>query len=194
MDSDQDAFHPLKLIDWHNWLKDNYKKSTGIWLVTYKKHTGKPRVEYEEAVEEALSFGWIDSKPRKLDDEKSMLWFSPRKPKSAWAGTNKARVEKLIADNRMTDYALELVEAAKKDGSWDFLTDVEAMIVPKDLEKEFDSYKHARSNFQSFPDGIKKGILEWIKQAKTEKTRTKRIEETALLAEDNIRAHQWKKK
>jgi uncharacterized protein YdeI (YjbR/CyaY-like superfamily) len=194
MNSYQDTFHPLKLIYWHNWLKDNYKKSTGVWLVTYKKHTGKPRVEYEEAVEEALCFGWIDSTRRKLDDERGMLRFSPRKPKSMWAGTNKARVEKLTAEGRMTDYALERVEVAKKDGSWNFLNDIEAMIIPDDLEKKFDNYKHARSNFQIFPDGIKKSILAWIKQAKTEKTRTKRIQETALLAEDNIRAHQWKKK
>lgn len=190
MNSDKGRLHLLKVDEWHNWLKANYKKSTGVWFVTYKKHTGKPRIEYEDAVEEALSFGWIDSKVRKLDDERSMQWFSPRKPKSVWSRTNKERVKKLIDEDRMTDYALVLVEAAKKYGSWDLLDDAENLIIPEDLGKQFDKYEHSRENFQNFPDGIRKNILSWIALARTEKTRKKRIEETALLAEDNKRANQ----
>ncbi len=193
MNPNKEKFHPLYLYEWHDWLKENYRKSNGVWLVTYKKHTGKPRVEYEEAVEEALIFGWIDSKPRKLDDERSMLWFSPRKPKSVWAGTNKARVKKLIAENRMTDHALKLVEDAKKDGSWDIITDAENLIIPEDLEKEFDKYELSRENFSEFPAGVRKKILSWIALARKENTRKKRIEGTARFAEDNKRANQWGK-
>ena len=193
MHPEKESFHALTIKDWHKWLEANYRKSSGVWLITYKKHTGKPRIEYEEAVEEALCFGWIDSKTRKMDDEKGMLWFSPRKPKSGWSRSNKERIEKLQNENRLTEYALELVEAAKKDGSWNKLDDVYNLVIPSDLEKEFSKYERARSNFENFPVSVKRGILGWIIQAKTEKTRKKRLEETARLAEDNIRAHQWKK-
>ena len=92
-------FHPHTRNEWRGWLKKNYAKAAGIWFVYFKKATGKPRVTYDEAVEEALCFGWIDSVPRKFDDERSKLLFTPRKPKSVWAKPNKLRVEKLIKEN-----------------------------------------------------------------------------------------------
>ncbi len=111
-----DAIHPLVLPEWSAWLADHYRTSKGVWLVTFKKATGRPRVEYEEAVEEALCWAWIDSVSRSLDADRGMLWFSPRKKGSGWSRTNKVRLEKLLAENRLSAHALEGVEAAKRDG------------------------------------------------------------------------------
>jgi uncharacterized protein YdeI (YjbR/CyaY-like superfamily) len=166
----------------------------GVWLISYKKATGKPRVEYNDAVEEALCFGWIDSKPNKLDDERSMLWFAPRKPGSGWSRINKERVERMIAAGLMTDVGLAKIEAAKQDGSWHALDAVEVLEIPTDLEEALASYASARKHFDAFPRSVKRGILEWIATAKRPETRARRIEETARLAEDNVRAHQWRKK
>lgn len=177
--------------EWRDWLAENHEQPDGVWLVTFKKATGKPRVEYDDAVEEALCFGWIDSKPRKLDDERSMLWFAPRKPKTGWSKPNKERVERMIAADLMTSVGLTKVEAAKQDGSWSKLDAVERLEIPDDLADEFAKYDHAATNFDAFPRSVKRGILEWILNAKRPPTRTKRIEETARLAEVNVRANQW---
>jgi uncharacterized protein YdeI (YjbR/CyaY-like superfamily) len=166
----------------------------GVWLISYKKATGKPRVDYNDAVEEALCFGWIDSKPNKLDDERSMLWFAPRKPGSGWSRINKERVERMIAAGLMTEVGLAKIEAAKQDGVWHALDAIEALEIPPDLEEALASYASARQHFDAFPRSVKRGILEWIATAKRPETRAGRIEETARLAEDNVRAHQWRKK
>lgn len=163
-----------------------------MWLISYKKATGKPRFEYDDAVEEALCFGWVDSKPAKLDDERSMLWFAPRKPRTNWSKPNKDRVERLIAAGLMTPAGLTKVEAAKADGSWTALDGVEQLEMPTDLTAALDQYPNARRNFEAFPRSVKRGILEWILNAKKPETRAKRIEETARLAEDNQRANQWR--
>ncbi len=95
------AVHPLSRAEWRAWLLENHGRSTGVWLVSFKKGTGKPRFEYDEAVEEALCFGWIDSKPNKLDATRSLLWFAPRKAKTGWSKPNKERVERLLAAGLM---------------------------------------------------------------------------------------------
>ncbi|NJO99084.1 MAG: hypothetical protein HC764_26390, partial [Pleurocapsa sp. CRU_1_2] len=161
-------------------------------LVSYKKETGKPRFDYNDAVEEALCFGWIDSKPNKLDAERSLLWFAPRKPKTGWSKLNKERAEKAIATGLMTQSGLAKIEAAKLDGSWNILDAIEALEIPPDLEEALATYETARLNFDAFPRSAKRGILEWISIAKKPETRAKRIEETAKLAADNIRANQWR--
>lgn len=186
------AVHPLTRTEWRAWLAEHHASSTGIFLVTFKKAAGKPRVEYEEAVEEALCFGWIDSKPQKLDDERSMLWFSPRKPKSGWAGPNKKRVERLIAAGLMLPAGLAKIEAAKADGSWSKLDAIEALEMPTDLVSTFERFPKSAEHFAAFPRSVKRGILEWIASAKKAETRAKRIEETARLAGDNVRANQWR--
>jgi uncharacterized protein YdeI (YjbR/CyaY-like superfamily) len=149
---------------------------------------------YDEAVEEALCFGWIDSKPNKLDDERSMLWFAPRKPGTGWSKPNKERVERMIAAGLVTPAGLAKIEAAKQDGSWAALDAVEELIIPPDLEAALDAYPSARAHFEAFPRSAKRGILEWIAQAKTAETRARRVEETARLAEVNQRANQWRQK
>jgi uncharacterized protein YdeI (YjbR/CyaY-like superfamily) len=187
------SVHPLSRAEWRAWLVENHTRTEGVWLVSYKKATGKPRFEYDEAVEEALCFGWIDSKGNKLDEERSLLWFAPRKAKTGWSKPNKERVEKLLAAGAMTPAGLAKVEAAKADGTWTALDSIEALEVPPDLAAALAGYPTATAYFEAFPRSVKRGILEWISTAKTAQTRAKRVEETARLAAENQRANQWRK-
>jgi uncharacterized protein YdeI (YjbR/CyaY-like superfamily) len=164
----------------------------GVWLITFRKASGKPRIEYDEAVEEALCFGWVDSKPNKLDEERAMLWFAPRKAGTGWSKLNKSRVEKLIASGLMTPAGLSKIEAAKKDGSWNALDNIEALKIPPDLAKALAANKTAQQYFNEFPRSVKRAILEWIASAKKPETRAKRIDETVSSAAKNIRANQWR--
>jgi uncharacterized protein YdeI (YjbR/CyaY-like superfamily) len=189
----RNSIHPKSRAEWRAWLEQNHAQPEGVWLISYKKATGRPRVEYDDAVEEALCFGWIDSKPNKLDEERSMLWFAPRKPGSGWSRPNKERVERMMAAGLMTPAGLEKVEAAKQDGSWQALDAIEALEIPPDLEAALAAYSSARQHFDAFPRSVKRGILEWISTAKKPETRAKRVEETARLAEQNIRANQWRR-
>ncbi|MFN8444727.1 MAG: YdeI/OmpD-associated family protein [Caldilineaceae bacterium] len=193
MELPTNSIHPLTRAEWRAWLEANHALSPGVWLISYKKASGKARFEYEDAVEEALSFGWVDSRPNKLDDEQAMLWFAPRKPGSGWSKPNKERVEKLIALQLMAPAGLAKVEAAKQDGSWNALDGVEALEIPADLATALANYPTATEYFTAFPRSVKRGILEWISNAKTAETRAKRIEETARLAAENLRANQWRK-
>lgn len=189
-----ESIQPKSILEWNKWLERNHSRANGIWLITFKQATGRPRISYDDAVESALCFGWIDSKPRTLDAERSMLWFSPRKKGSAWSKRNKERVEKLVAANRLHEAGLAKIEEAKQDGSWIKLDSVEALEIPSDLRKAFKSNLGSNSNFDAFPRSTKRAILEWIGNAKTEATRAKRVSETATLAAENIRANQWTKK
>ncbi|MEL6158546.1 MAG: YdeI/OmpD-associated family protein [Cyanobacteria bacterium J06627_32] len=163
---------------WRSWLAGNYTQSDSIWLVTYKKHTGDRYLPYDAIVEEALCFGWIDSLPRRLDEDRTMLLLSPRKAKSVWSKLNKSRVERLISEGRMMPLGLEKVEQAKANGTWTFLDDVEALVIPEDLAVALAGDEVARANFEGFSDSTKKGILQWIKMAKRSQTRQRRIKET----------------
>jgi uncharacterized protein YdeI (YjbR/CyaY-like superfamily) len=177
--------------EWRKWLSAHHTQKQGIWLVRYKKPDPR-HVSWSDAVDEALCFGWIDSQPRKLDDTRSMLLITPRNPKSAWSGINKEKVQKLIAEGRMAPAGLRMVEAAKASGTWDKLVAVEKMEMPPDLVKAFAAAKEAKQNFDAFPPSTKRGILDWISQAKRPETRAARIEETVTKAKDNIRANQWR--
>jgi uncharacterized protein YdeI (YjbR/CyaY-like superfamily) len=177
---------------WRKWLKQNHSRAEGVWLISYKKGTGKPRFDYDEAVEEALCFGWIDSKPNKLDDERSMLWFAPRKARTGWSKINKARAEKMIEAGRMAPAGLAKIEAARRDGTWNALDTIEALEIPPDLATALAVNSVARQHFDAFPRSAKRGILEWIANARKPETRAKRVEETARLAAENIRANQWR--
>jgi uncharacterized protein YdeI (YjbR/CyaY-like superfamily) len=188
----ENSTHPYTRGEWRAWLEENHTRPKGVWLISYKKASGKPRFEYDEAVEEALCFGWIDSKANKLDEERSVLWFAPRKSGTGWSKPNKERVEKLLAAGLMAPAGLAKIEAAKADGSWYALDGVEALEIPPDLGQALDATPPARVNFEAFPRSTKRGILEWILNAKQPATRAKRIEETARLAAQNKRANQWR--
>ena len=114
-----------------------------MWLVSYKKATGKPRFDYDEAVEDALCFGWIDSKPNKLDAERTLLWFAPRKPGTGWSRPNKLRVERMLSAGLMAEAGLRKVEQAKMDGSWEKLDAIEELTIPDDLAKALNAYPNA---------------------------------------------------
>lgn len=177
----------LDRVSWRDWLVGHYQQAESIWLVTYKKHTAH-YLAYDAIVEEALCFGWIDSLPRKLDGDRTMLLLSPRKPKSVWSKLNKTRVASLIEQGLMTPAGLMKIEQAKADGSWSFLDDVEALIMPADLAVALSANVMAKQYFEAFSPTAKKAILQWIKMAKQTQTRQQRIEKTVTLAAQNIKA------
>ena len=174
---------------WRHWLTHNHNQTNSIWLVTYKKHTGSRYLSYDAIVEEALCFGWIDSLPRKLDADRTMLLLSPRRPKSSWSKLNKDRVAKMLEQDLITPAGLERINQAKADGSWTFLDDVEALIIPEDLATALAANPQAKTYFEAFSPSSKKGILQWIKSAKRAPTREKRIAKTVELAAQNIKAN-----
>lgn len=152
---------------------------------------GPRGLTYDALVEEALCFGWIDSRPRAVDGDRTSLWFSPRKRGSAWAATNKARVRRLIAARKMHASGLAAIERAKADGSWSKIDRSEARVEPADLLRAFRRHAGSKRNWDAFPPGVRKQILQWIELAKTPATRDKRIAETARKAARNIRANRW---
>lgn len=115
----RDAVHPTTVAQWRAWLRGNHERHDGVWFVSYKKHTGRPRVEYDDAVSEAVCWGWVDSLKRRLDDDRMMLRFTPRNAGTGWSASNKDRVARMMAAGRMRPAGLAKVDAAKADGSWD---------------------------------------------------------------------------
>jgi uncharacterized protein YdeI (YjbR/CyaY-like superfamily) len=176
---------------WRAWLKKNHSKEKSVWLILFKKKSSTPSVYYPEAVDEALCFGWIDSKPNKRDEESYFQFFAKRNSKSNWSKINKEKVAKLMKLGKMGKAGLEMVTLAKKTGTWDALNEVEEIVIPDDLQKAFSKSKIAATNFGAFPRSTKKGILDWILSAKRPETRQKRIDETVSLAKKNIRANQY---
>ena len=174
------------------WLEQHHQTSGSIWLVTWKKHTPH-HVPWDVVVEEALCYGWIDSQPRKLDEDRSMIRLSPRKPGSGWSGINKKRVDKLLAEDLMRPAGIAAIDRAKEDGSWQALDKATTLDLPDDLQGAFANYPGARNKFDAFPPSARRAILEWIGIAKRPETRAARIEETARLAQQGERANQWKK-
>ncbi|HUG30473.1 MAG TPA: YdeI/OmpD-associated family protein [Candidatus Limnocylindria bacterium] len=173
---------------WRAWLEANHATATGAWLVSWRKGHGA-KVAYEDAVEEALCFGWIDSQGGKIDERRSRQYFAPRKPASGWAATNKVRIERLIADGRMAPAGLAAIERAKANGSWTLFDDVEQGIVPDDLARSLADHPPAAATFEAFPKSARRAILAWIAQAKRPETRAKRVLKSATLAARNERAY-----
>ena len=172
---------------WRAWLEANHATSSGAWLVSWRKGHGT-KVPYEAAVEEALCFGWIDGQAGNIDEHRSRQYYAPRKPTSGWAATNKARVERLIADGRMAQAGMAAIERAKANGSWTLLDDVEQGIIPDDLARSLDNHPPAAASFDAFPKSARQMMLWWIAQAKRPETRAQRILETATRAARNERA------
>ena len=177
---------------WRTWLSQHHGRNEGVWLITFKKDSSRPSVGYDASVEEALCFGWVDSRKRALDEDRSMLWFAPRRKGSGWSRSNKERIAKLIDADMMHEAGLAKVQAAKLDGSWNALDAVENLEVPTDLAGAFAVRPGSSENFEAFPRWVKRAILEWISTAKRTATRQRRIEETAKLAMENQRPKQWR--
>lgn len=167
--------------EWRKWLEKNHAKAKEAWFVFYKKHTVRPGVPYEDAIEEALCFGWIDGQLRRIDSEKHMLRFCPRRRGSVWAESNIRRVKKMIALGKMTPAGLKAFEGHEK-------RKVPSKIaMPDDLKRALKKSKKAWGNFNSFPPSHRKHFLWWVISAKTEETRKKRIGELVKRAEENRR-------
>lgn len=181
---------PGDLQAWTDWLAANHARATGVWLVTWKKATGHQAFPYEQAVTEALRFGWIDSVARGLDERRSMLWYAPRRPGSGWSRSNKQRIARLEAEDRLHPAGRAVVEAARADGSWSLLDAVEDLVVPDDLAAAFDAHPGSREQWDAFPRSVRRALLEWIVQAKRPATRAKRIAEAASEAAHGRRANQ----
>jgi len=113
-----EKFYPKSRHEWREWLQNNHAIKQSVWLIYYKKKSNIPTVIYSEAVDEALCFGWIDSKAKPLDEEKFMQFFSKRKPNSVWSKVNKEKIDRLTREGLMTKAGFETVEKAKQNGSW----------------------------------------------------------------------------
>ena len=179
---------------WRNWMAKNHEKETSVWLIIFHKKSRQASVYYDEAVEEALCFGWVDSVSNSRNEESSYLYFAKRKPKSNWSKANKDRVEKLTKLGLIMPAGQAMIDLAKQTGTWTALEVVDQLTIPPDMQKLFDKNKTAEKNFLAFPASTRRGILEWILNAKRPETRQKRVEETVTLAAQNIRANQYTKK
>lgn len=194
MPADQDyaQYYAPDRATWRKWLEANHATSPGVWLIYYKQGSGKTRVAYADAVEEALCFGWVDSRPNAIDDERFMQLFTPRKGKSPWSKLNKERVERLTAAGLMAPAGLAVVEAARADGTWSSYDAIEELTVPDDLAAALLENPTAKDYFDAFPPSSKKNILWWIESAKKPETRAKRVEETVRMAAENLRANHFR--
>ncbi len=184
-ESKLETFQAKNRQKWRKWLEENHKNSVGIWLIYYKVKSGNPSIKYSEAVQEALCFGWIDSKVKSLDSERYMQVFTPRRPKSVWSKLNKQYIQELIKEGLMTEAGLQKIELAKKDGSWTKLDAIEELIVPTDLQEALAANQTAKKYFESLSKSSKKNLLFWIETAKRSDTRLKRIEKTINSAAQN---------
>ncbi len=173
-------------------MEKNHQSEKSVWLIIYNKKSTTSSCKYEEAVEEALCFGWIDSIAKKRDAESSYQYFSVRKPKSNWSKSNRDRVEKLTTLGLITERGQKMIDLAKQTGTWEALVDVQNLVIPEDLQLLLNKNKKALNYFLAFSPSSRRGILEWILNAKKAETRLKRIEETVKLAADNIKANQYR--
>ena len=177
-----ETFYPASRQAWRLWLQENHSSKQSVWLLYYKKKSGIPSITWSEAVDEALCFGWIDSKAKPVDEEKYMQFFTRRKPKSVWSKINKEKVQRLMAAGLITQAGYDSIETAKQNGSWIILDDVEELIIPADLENEFNNNAGSKDFFLSLSKSVRKSMLHWIMMAKRPETRQKRINEVAELA------------
>lgn len=175
-------FYPATTQDWRDWLAQYHQSEDAVWVIFYKKKSIHPSISWSEAVDEALCFGWIDSVKKKLDEERSIQFFSKRKPTSTWSKINKDKVERLIKNGLMTPKGYECIEIAKQNGTWTILDEVEALTIPQDLEDALNAHTDAKDYFLSHSKTVKKMMLQWIVMAKRPETRQKRIAEIATFA------------
>jgi len=172
--------------DWRAWLADNHAVEKEIWLVLHKKHTGKQSISYDEAVEEALCFGWIDGIVKSMDDEKYALRFSPRRGGSVWSEANKKRVARVIAQGRMTKAGLVKIKEAKKNGEWDKAAQREDVTnVPTDLRRALQANRAAQRYFDALAPSHQRQYIYWITDAKKDETRRRRIQAALRLLREN---------
>lgn len=182
MTDDVLEIHAADAAEWRAWLEANHDTQPAVWLVFYKQNSGKPSVTWSEAVDQALCFGWVDSKVNRIDDERYKQYFTPRKPKSTWSKINKDKIEELTAAGLMREPGLRAIEIAKENGWWTILDGPEAGVVPEDLERELAAVDGAREGFDALSFSQRKAILTWLVMAVRPETRAKRIAKTVEAA------------
>jgi len=171
--------------DWRKWLEENYNTQNEVWLIYYKKHSGKDRIPYDDAVEEALCFGWIDSIIKKIDDERFAQKFTPRKNNNKWSELNIKRMKKMIKEEKMTDAGLNKFDKTLLNNDRDMKVKSSELTVPPYLEEVLKNNEKAFLNFNNLAPTYKKQYILWIGDAKKEETRKKRINEAIELLTDN---------
>ena len=173
------TYCPGSQSEWREWLEKNHQSEQSVWVIYYTKKSNIPSINWSEAVDEALCFGWIDSTRKTIDAVSFMQFFSKRKPKSNWSKINKEKVQQLIDSNRMAKAGIESIETAKQNGYWTILEEVEELIIPHDLEIAFEKHTGSKDYFMSLSKSTRKILLSWIVLARRQDTRQKRIDEVA---------------
>jgi uncharacterized protein YdeI (YjbR/CyaY-like superfamily) len=174
---------------WRRWLECNHATATGVWLVGLRRSTGRRGLDYSAAVEEALSFGWIDGQAARVDEQRSKQYFAPRRARSPWSKLNKERLHRMLQAGRVAPAGMAVVERARSDGSWSILDPVDRLEMPPDLATAIDASPPARHNWEAFPPSARQALLAWIVLARRDETRARRIEQTAAAAQLNDRAN-----
>jgi uncharacterized protein YdeI (YjbR/CyaY-like superfamily) len=177
-------------VEWYDWLLQNHQAADGVYLIFYKLELNKPTMRWEEAVKVALCFGWIDSTVQSLGNGKRRQYFCPRNPKSIWSALNKNYIDELDQNGLMHPSGFDKIEIAKQNGMWNFIDDVENLIVPNDLQQAFNNNLVAFNNYNNFAPGYRKSYLYWLKQAKREATRQDRIKKIIHFCEQDIKTRQ----
>ncbi len=181
---------PKTKAGFRKWLSTHHGQAESVWIRVYKKHLGPTLLSASDVVDQVLCFGWIDSLPRKYDEESFLLLVSPRKPKSVWSAINKKKIQSLVRSKQMTRYGIQKILEAKKDGSWNTLNKSDKLILPKELKDAFAKDKKAQEKFQFLAPSSRRAILEKIYAAKSAETRLKRVR--AILTTPNPKIHSRK--
>jgi uncharacterized protein YdeI (YjbR/CyaY-like superfamily) len=182
------ALYFANILEWRQWLEQNHDKQKGVWLIHFKKNSGQHSINYPEALEEALCFGWIDGKMKGIDEERFALRYSPRKPRSIWSQKNREKAESLIKQGRMTPAGLKKIDEAQANGLWDnAYTGKKAEEIPADLKEALEKNKDAGKNFHRFANSYRNMYIAWVNNARTAVTRQKRITEVVKRSSLNMK-------
>lgn len=189
---DIETFYPKSRREWRKWLEKNHQSKQSVYVIFYRVSSDIASITWSEAVDEALCFGWIDSTKKTIDEKSYMQYFSKRKLQSNWSKINKDKIRQLTKEGLMATAGMESVKIAKENGSWNYLDDVENLVIPSDLEKALGWEVNSKEYFMNFSKSAKKSILYWIMSAKREETRKNRIEQVVKLAGKNQKPKQFR--
>ena len=178
---DAERLEPSTVEEWAAWLREHHGQPQGVWLVSRRRQAEKA-FSYEESVLQALRWGWVDSTVRGLDEDRTMMWFAPRRRGSVWTRINKGRIARLEADGLLEPAGAAAVAIAKETGTWTLMDEVEDRVVPLDLAEAFAEHPGAREHWESWSASTQKLILTWIVLAKRPETRAERVRTTAVKA------------